>query len=73
MKTKVTLTLDEELVPRAKALARSRGKSLSQLVEDSLREMAGAEGESFAVRWLGAFEPARRDDERYRALAEKYL
>jgi len=73
MKTKVTLTIDEDLLPKAKALARGKGMSLSQLVENSLREKAGAEGESFAARWRGRFVPAERDDERYRALAAKHL
>ncbi len=31
------------------------------------------EGETFSRRWRGTFEPAERDDERYRALAKKYL
>ncbi len=35
---------------------------------------AGApEGETFAQRWRGKFEPADRDDELYKALAKKYL
>lgn len=31
------------------------------------------EGETFAQRWRGKFEPAERDDELYAALAKKYL
>ena len=73
MKTKLTLTIDEELVPRAKALARKKGLSLSQLVENSLREMDGEEGLSFSERWRGKLVAAERDEARYRALAEKYL
>ena len=73
MKTKLTLTVDEELVPRAKALARKKGLSLSQLVENSLREMARVEGRSFSERWKGKLVAADRDEERYRALADKYL
>ena len=35
---------------------------------------AGApEGETFAQRWRGKFEPAERDDELYKALAKRYL
>lgn len=30
-------------------------------------------GETFSQRWRGKFEPAHRDDERYKALAKKYL
>ena len=41
MKQKLTITVDAELLPAAKRYARSRGVSLSSLVERSLREMAG--------------------------------
>lgn len=34
MQTKLTLRLDEQLIRRAKAYARRRGKSLSQIVTD---------------------------------------
>ncbi|MEE8369058.1 MAG: DUF6364 family protein [Thermoanaerobaculia bacterium] len=73
MKTKVTLTIDEELVPRAKALARGRNVSLSQLVEDHLRDLAGAKGPSFSTRWRGKLTATERADDRYRTLAKKYL
>ena len=72
MKKKLTITVDEELLPRAKRYARARGVSLSSIIEESLRDLAGSEV-SFVERWRGRFEPADRDDERYRALAEKYL
>lgn len=72
MKTKLTITIDRDLLPRAKRYARSRGVSLSSLVEDALRDMAEPDRESFASRWRGAFVLAERDDERYWALAEKY-
>jgi post-segregation antitoxin (ccd killing protein) len=73
MKRKLTLTIDSELLPRAKRYARARGVSLSSLVEDALRGMASEETSSFAERWRGRFEAASRDDERFRTLAEKYL
>ena len=74
MKQKLTITVDSELLPRAKKYARSRGVSLSSLVEQSLREMAGDGTSSFASRWRGKFRPAdRKDDPRYDALARKYL
>ena len=72
MKKKLTITVDEELLPRAKRYARARGVSLSSVIEESLRDLAGDEA-SFTERWQGRFEPADRVDERYRALAEKYL
>lgn len=73
MKRKLTITVDGELLPRAKRYARSRGVSLSSLIEASLREVAVEDTPSFAARWKGRFEAARRDEARYEALARKYL
>ncbi len=73
MKRKLTITVDEELIPVAKRYARSRGVSLSSLIEDFLRETTAERSQSFAARWRGKFRPADRDDPRYDALAEKYL
>jgi predicted transcriptional regulator len=73
MKTKLTITVDRELVPKAKRYARARGMSLSAVIEDALRSLAGDEGESFVDRFRGAFVLAERDDERYRALVKKHV
>ena len=73
MKRKLTITVDDELLPRAKQYARSHGVSLSSLIEASLRELAAEETPSFASRWRGRFEAALRDDGRYDVLARKYL
>ncbi len=73
MKTKVTITIDRELIPQAKQFARGQGVSLSSLIETALREMSARRGPSFSSRWRGAFRPADRDEERYRRLARKYL
>lgn len=73
MKTKLTVTIDEELVPKAKRYARGHGMSLSQLIERVLREVSSRQHPSFSQRWRGTFRPAERDDERYRTLAKKYL
>lgn len=72
-KSKLTVTIDGELIPRAKRYARSLGRSLSSLIEDALREMSSDVEDPFSERWRGAFVPADRDDERYRRLAKKYL
>ena len=72
MKTKLTITVDRELLPKAKRYARARGLSLSSLVEEALRHLAEHEESSFTERWRGRFVPADRDEERYRALASKY-
>lgn len=73
MKKKLTVTIDQELIPVAKEYARREGVSLSELIEGALRGLAAKERDSFSTRWRGRFVPAEREDERYRALAEKYL
>ena len=74
MKQKLTITVDAKLLPAAKRYARSRGVSLSSLVEQSLRQMAQGDTPSFSARWRGKFRAAEReDDSRYGALAKKYL
>lgn len=72
MKTRLTLTVDRELLPAAKRYARERGVSLSALVESALREMTGGDAATFAERWKGRLVLSERGDERYRALTEKY-
>ena len=74
MKQKLTITLDAELLPLAKQYAEARGISLSSLIEQALRELAGQEAPSFAAKWRGKFQAAEREnDPRYDALADKYL
>ena len=72
-KTKLTVTIDRNVLPRAKKYARAKGISLSSLIESSLRSVGRAEEPSFSARWRGAFKPANRRDPRYKALAGKYL
>lgn len=73
MKKKLTVTIDEELLPKAKRYARARGVSLSQLIESALREMAVEQYAPFSQRWRGRLAPAERDEDRYKRLAKKYL
>lgn len=72
MKTKLTITVDEDLVPRAKKMARRRGVSLSSVVEDSLRRLTNEEPD-FVLRWRGRFRQSKSDDPRMSYLTEKYL
>ena len=72
MKQRLTITIDADLIPKAKRYARSRGVSLSALIEQSLRELVGQDAPLFTDRWRGAFKPAERDDPRYDALAKKW-
>jgi hypothetical protein len=74
MKTKVTLTIDAELVPRAKTYAAARGVSLSAIVEESLRARLSPEPASVVDAWAGRFH--LRDhaaDPRFRRLFDKYI
>ena len=73
MKQKLTVTVEAELIPLAKRYARSRGVSLSSLIEQSLREVVREMAPAFSSRWRGKFRAAQRDDTRYDALARKYL
>lgn len=73
MKQKLTITVDTDVLPRAKHYARSRGVSLSSLVEESLRGLVGEDAPSFSSRWRGQLQAAHGDDPRYDALARKYL
>jgi post-segregation antitoxin (ccd killing protein) len=73
MKAKLTVTVDEDLIPKAKERARSQGVSLSQLIEQALAELVAEEGTPFSRRWRGQLRPAGRKDQRYKALSRKYL
>jgi len=74
MKAKLTVTIEEELIPRAESYARRKGLSLSELVETSLLTVTEeTEGTSFSQRWRGKFKPANKSDARYQALAKRYL
>ena len=73
MKTKLTVTISEDLIPVAKRCARTHGVSLSQLIETALRKLSSEEASTFSQRWRGKFRPSGRKDARYEALAKKYL
>ena len=77
MKSKLTITVDSDLIPAAKRYARSRGVSLSAVIEQALREATGETGASFVAKWRGAFkldpEDYPKDDPRFDYLARKYL
>lgn len=72
MKTKLTVTIDEEVLPKAKEYARRQGVSLSGLIEEGLRRMSADTQPAFSKEWRGKFRLAARDDERYKRLAKKY-
>ncbi len=56
MKTKLTLTVDRNLIARAKVAARAQRTSISSLVETFLSNLSLEEQKSFSDKWLGAFK-----------------
>ena len=73
MKTKLTVTIDDEVLPAAKQYAKLHGVSLSRLIETALREVSSTDRMSFSEKWRGQFRASRKGDKRYWALAAKYL
>jgi hypothetical protein len=63
MKTRVTITVDSEVVCQAKCVAQARETSLSALIEGLLREQRPGERQqsgTFSQRWQGRLSV--RDD-----------
>ena len=79
MKKRVSLTIDQNVMHRAKQVARRRNTSVSQLVEDSLRYIAepgSTDGKNFVERWRGKLKlkllPRDPSDPRREYLWKKY-
>ena len=73
MKIRLNLTIDEDLIPKTKKYAKSHGISLSQLVEDLLRDTTLKEKSSFSSKWKGQFKLVEKDESRYKKMKERYL
>lgn len=43
MTTKLTLSIDKEVIEKAKDISRRRGKSLSRIIEEHLKSLAAAD------------------------------
>ena len=72
MKTKLTVTLDEELIPKAKRYAKQHNRSLSSLIEESLQSLTKEPEQSFSKQWGGKLKVHPKDDARFQQLAKKY-
>ena len=77
MKSRITLTIDPAVSHRARTVARSRGKSLSSLVESLLaRETSDTphqkSDQSFSSRWAGKMKLAEKSEPLFAKLKEKY-
>jgi hypothetical protein len=66
------VTVDRELLPKAKLAARRRGASLSSVIEKSLRELAEGEAD-FVEKWRGRFQRPEPTDPKLKHLMEKYF
>lgn len=81
MNTKLTLSIEQEVILNAKAFAKSNGKSLSQIVENYLSVLVKESNQvvsepSVLYSLKGAFKDAEIGDykeELAKALAKKYL
>ena len=73
MKNKLTVTVDKELIPKAKAYAKLHGTSLSEIIEETFKKLPSRKGASFSGRWRGKFAVVRKNEDRFNKLSEKYL
>ncbi|MDE2670449.1 MAG: DUF6364 family protein [Chloroflexota bacterium] len=56
-KTKLTVTIDSEILPRAKDYARTRGVSLSSVIEQILRDKLKADSPAEGTSWAAGKTP----------------
>lgn len=62
MKTNLTLSVDEDVVRRARERVRTTGKSLNQVIREYLNQLAGdADPQDWVGRWEQASRAARGD------------
>ena len=82
MDTKLTLRLDEEVIAKAKKLAKERGKSVSRMVADFITVLDTSEVENSGADELppktralyGLLRDKQVDEEDYKTyLVDKYL
>ena len=73
MKSKLTLTINREIIGKAKIFVRRRGTSISALVEKILAKTIDEKKDPFVARWTGKFELAEKDEKRYQKLKQRYL
>ena len=77
MKDRLSLTINPQVVRKAKLAARRQNKSLSSLVEGLLSGLVGDDSKSdptasFSERWQGKLSLDRKPEARFDHLAEKY-
>jgi hypothetical protein len=72
MKEKLTLTIDDKAIARARAFAKRERTSLSKIVERQFNQLGT---QSFVEKWRGQFKEPRPDpsDPRLTYLLRKYV
>jgi macrodomain Ter protein organizer (MatP/YcbG family) len=75
MTTKLTLSLDKQVIERAKDISRRKGTSLSKLIEDHLKLLAEAELDrtSYVKKLSGALKTKLAADVNLKSAKGKYL
>jgi len=72
VKTKLTLSIDDDVIQHAKRVAHTQGKSISALVESYLARLVLDESRtSFSARWKGRFKEAPRGNSSSFGLGER--
>jgi hypothetical protein len=80
MNTKLTLSIDNQVITKAKKYAKNSGRSLSDLIENYLKSITSSDDENFTISpkvksLMGSFKvPADFDykTELSRAISEKH-
>lgn len=80
MNTKLTLTIDTQVITKAKRYAKNSGRSLSDLIENYLKNITSAEKDNFGISpkvkaLMGTFKVPKDLDnktELSNILSEKY-
>lgn len=71
-KVKLNLTINKNLVPKAKLYASKNGKSVSQLVEELLTQVLESKTIGFTNKWLGKLSVNEEQDTRINNLKRRY-
>jgi hypothetical protein len=72
MKAKLTITIDESLIPQSKQYAAAHNTSLSQLIETALLRLLPSRPQSFTKKWRGKLKLHKNEGPRFKKLTERY-
>ncbi len=73
MKTKLTISVEKNLIAKAKQTARGQNTSVSQIVEDHLKDLTSRKESSFSTRWRGYFKIRSDSSDRMNYLLSHHL